>query len=77
MSSTTLTFSSLSSLHEHLRGSQIVRLAKMDNQEMTLVIIPSGQGHNQCRLVRITYPIGNEKEINFATSEPTEFSEWF
>lgn len=92
MSAQTLTFSSLSSLHEHLRGGQIVRLLEVGWHGFSLVFIPAGQPHSSCRLIRVSInlvldPVLDEKGIfshnqassvfTDATSEPTEFSEWF
>ena len=74
MNSQTLTFSSLSSLHEHLRGGQIVRLVSASEVSTILIFIPSGQSPNQCRRVEIY--VSEIGDVG-GTSEPTEFSEWF
>jgi hypothetical protein len=79
---TTLHFTSLTSLQEHLRGGTLVRLLKT-GLTTELVFIPAGQPATSCRLVRIETVIlsppdsTEEQVLDEASSEPTEFSEWF
>lgn len=76
-----MTFTTLSDLHQHLRGATIVRLVHTGLLELIIYHLP-GRPNDVRKLTiwnTITFIIHDEVQTEFvsATSEPTELSEWF
>lgn len=70
---TPLTFSNLSDLHQHLRGVVLVRLVSASSDQTQLVYHMPGRPGD----VRLLTVYLKQYTMDYATSEPTELSDWF